>query len=110
MSGSAAAGRPQQYEEAGEMELRVAIIDADAHVVDQQERAYRPYLPAEYRQRTGSFFPSFGWDIRMNGTLGKLEASEPSIYVEDMAQERIAVQVLYPSSALSIGLIREPEW
>ena len=93
-----------------EMALSYPIVDSDAHVVDQQERAYRPYLPEAYKKRTGSFFPSFAWDIRQNGTLGKLDASEPATYVQDMDVENIATQVLYPSSALSIGLIRETEW
>ena len=92
------------------MALSYPIVDSDAHVVDQQERAYRPYLPEAYKKRTGSFFPSFAWDIRQNGTLGKLDASEPATYVQDMDVENIATQVLYPSSALSIGLIRETEW
>ena len=87
-----------------------SIVDADAHVVDQTEKAYRPYLPEVYRRRTGSFFPSFGWDIRQNGTLGKLEASDPATYLVDMDAENIATQVLYPSSSLSIGFVREPDW
>ena len=51
------------------------IIDADAHVVERGSETYRPYLPEAYRQRTGSFFPSPAWDVRMNGTLGKLDPS-----------------------------------
>jgi predicted TIM-barrel fold metal-dependent hydrolase len=92
------------------MELRYPIIDADAHVVDRQETAYRPYLPEVYRKRTGQFFPNFAWDIALNGTLGKLEVSDPQTYLEDMDAEHIATQVLYPSSALAIGLIREFDW
>jgi predicted TIM-barrel fold metal-dependent hydrolase len=92
------------------MERRYPIVDADAHVVERQERAYRPYLPEVYKKRTGSFFPSFAWDIRMNGTLGKFDESEPETYVADMDAEGIATQVLFPSSALAIGLIRETDW
>ncbi len=93
------------------MSTRFAIIDADAHVTDRQELSYRPYLPEVYRKRTGSFFPSFAWDIRQNGTLGKLDqAPDAATYLQDMDLERIATQVLYPSAALSIGFIRELDW
>ncbi len=93
------------------MASRIAIIDADAHVTDRQELSYRPYLPDNYRKRTGSFFPFFAWDIRQNGTLGKLDP-EPHAptYLQDMDLENIATQVLYPSAALAIGMIREPDW
>src|SRR5262249_23239105 len=80
------------------------------HVSEQGNATYRPYLPAEYRERTGSFFPQFAWDIRVDGTLGKLDVCDPRTYLEDMDAEHIATQVLYPSNALAIGLIREPDW
>jgi uncharacterized protein len=87
-----------------------AIIDADAHVVERGSETYRPYLPAAYRERTGAFFPSPAWDVRMNGTLGKLDPSEPHTYLQDMDAEHISTQVLFPSNALSIGFIRELDW
>src|SRR5262249_43322402 len=77
------------------MELRYPIVDADAHVSEQGNATYRPYLPAEYRERTGSFFPQFAWDIRVDGTLGKLDVCDPRTYLEDMDAEHIATQVLY---------------
>jgi predicted TIM-barrel fold metal-dependent hydrolase len=92
------------------MEIRSPIVDADAHVVEDQETSYRPYLPEAFQRRTGSFFPRTAWDIELDGTLGKLHPSKPATYLEDMDAERIATQVLYPSNALTIGLIREPDW
>src|SRR5260221_10758209 len=92
------------------MEIRSPIVDADAHVVEDQESSYRPFLPEAFQRRTGSFFPRNAWDIELDGTLGKLHPSNPATYLQDMDAERIATQVLYPSNALTIGLIREPDW
>jgi predicted TIM-barrel fold metal-dependent hydrolase len=92
------------------MEIRSPIVDADAHVVEDQESSYRPFLPEAFQRRTGSFFPRNAWDIELDGTLGKLHPSNPATYLQDMDAELIATQVLYPSNALTIGLIREPDW
>jgi predicted TIM-barrel fold metal-dependent hydrolase len=92
------------------MHTDYTIVDADAHVVENQETSYRPYLPEAYRRRTGSFFPSFAWDIELDGTLGKLRPSDAATYLQDMDAEHIVTQVLYPSNGLTIGLIREPDW
>jgi hypothetical protein len=82
------------------------IIDGDGHLLDGPDLVYRRYLPEPYRSRTGSFFLQFGWDIRMGGALGKLDA-DPDAYRRDMDAEKIELMVAYPSPALSIGLVRE---
>ena len=82
------------------------IIDGDGHLLDGPDICYRRYLPEKYRNRTGPFFLQFGWDIRMGGALGKLDA-DPETYRRDMAKEGIEFMIAYPSPALSIGLVRE---
>src|SRR4051812_44483875 len=82
------------------------IIDGDGHLLDGPENCYRRYLPEPYRSRSGSFFLQFGWDIRLGGRLGKLDA-DPETYKRDMDAEAIELMVAYPSPALSIGLVRE---
>jgi predicted TIM-barrel fold metal-dependent hydrolase len=82
------------------------IIDADGHLLDGPEICYRRYLPEPYRSRSGPFFLQFGWDIRMGGQLGKLDA-DADTYSRDMDAEAIELMVAYPSPALSIGLVRE---
>jgi uncharacterized protein len=82
------------------------IIDGDGHLLDGPDNCYRRYLPEPYRSRSGSFFLQFGWDIRMGGQLGKLDA-DPETYRRDMDAESIELMVAYPSPALSIGLVRE---
>ena len=80
------------------------IVDADAHHLDGP--AYKNYLPEKYRARSGPYFPSFGWDIFLNGTTGR-KPTNPDEYCKDLDLEKIGVAVAYPSNALSIGLVRE---
>jgi hypothetical protein len=80
------------------------VIDADAHHLD--EPAYKNYLPERFRARSGPYFPSFGWDIFLNGTAGRKPAN-PAEYCKDLDVEKIGDAVAYPSNALAIGLVRE---
>jgi len=80
------------------------IIDADAHHLDGP--AYKEYLPGRYRARSGPYFPSFGWDIFLNGTTGR-KPTNPQEYCKDLDVEKIGDAVAYPSNALAIGLVRE---
>ena len=75
------------------------IIDADAHHLDGP--AYKTYLPEQYRARSGPYFPSFGWDIFLNGTTGRKPAN-PQEYCKDLDVEKIGDAVAYPSNALAI--------
>jgi predicted TIM-barrel fold metal-dependent hydrolase len=86
-----------------EATVQFEIIDADAHHLDGA--AYKSYLPERYRIRSGPYFPSFGWDIYLNGTTGRKPA-DPDEYCKDLDQE-IGDAVAYPSNALSIGFVRE---
>jgi len=58
-----------------------AVIDANAHRLDGP--AYQNYLPERYRTRSGPYFPSFGWDIFLNGTTGRKPAN-PQEYCKDL--------------------------
>jgi predicted TIM-barrel fold metal-dependent hydrolase len=80
------------------------VIDADAHHLDGP--AYKDYLPEKFRARSGPYFPSFGWDIFLNGTTGRKPAN-PEEYCKDLDVETIGDAVAYPSNALTIGLVRE---
>ena len=84
--------------------MAFTIIDADAHHLDGP--AYKNYLPEKYRARSGPYFPSFGWDIFLNGTTGR-KPTNPEEYCKDLDVEKIGDAVAYPSNALSIGLVRE---
>ncbi len=84
--------------------MEFTIIDADAHHLDGP--AYKAYLPERFRVRSGPYFPSFGWDIFLNGTTGRKPAN-PEEYCKDLDVEKIGDAVAYPSNALAIGLVRE---
>ncbi|MDP9131247.1 MAG: hypothetical protein M3N35_12765, partial [Candidatus Binatota bacterium] len=84
--------------------MEFTIIDADAHHLDGA--AYKQYLPEKFRIRSGPYFPSFGWDIFLNGTTGRKPAN-PAEYCQDLDVEKIGDAVAYPSNALAIGLVRE---
>src|SRR5437867_8814984 len=84
--------------------VEFTIIDADAHHLDGP--AYKTYLPERFRVRSGPYFPSFGWDIFLNGTTGRKPAN-PEEYCKDLDAEKIGDAVAYPSNALAIGLVRD---
>ena len=86
------------------MDHNFTVIDADAHHLD--EPAYKNYLPERFRARSGPYFPSFGWDIFLNGTTGR-KPTNPEEYCKDLDVEKIGDAVAYPSNALAIGLVRE---
>jgi len=88
----------------GGLIVEFTVIDADAHHLDGP--AYKNYLPERYRARSGPYFPSFGWDIFLNGTTGR-KPTNPEEYCKDLDVEKISDAVAYPSNALAIGLVRE---
>ena len=86
--------------------MEFTVIDADAHHLDGP--AYKDYLPERFRIRSGPYFPSFGWDIFLNGTTGRKPAN-PQEYCKDLDVKKIGDAVAYPSNALAIGLVRDLE-
>jgi hypothetical protein len=86
------------------LEHSFVVIDADAHHLE--EPGFKAYLPEKFRARSGPYFPSFGWDIFLNGTMGRKPAN-PEEYCRDLDVETIGNAVAYPSAALAIGLVRE---
>lgn len=79
------------------------IIDADGHVTESAE-VLRKYLREENRRRP--LFASEGWDRRFGGALGK-NNHDPHVQLADMDAEGIDVQVIYPSSLLSLSATKE---
>ena len=88
----------------------IVIVDADGHVMDRPHRCYQKYLPPQYARRS-SFFPGPYWDRLQapNGPLGR-DPDTPADMMADMDQEGIDLAILYPTTALGIGQIREPEY
>ena len=88
----------------------IHIVDGDGHVIDLPHRCYKKYLPEVYARRN-VFFPNAGWERRFTpaGDLGK-DPATPQEMMADMDLEGIDIAILYPTSALRIGEIREPEY
>ncbi|HZU06312.1 MAG TPA: amidohydrolase family protein [Chloroflexota bacterium] len=83
------------------------VIDADIHVTLDTIDNLRPYLPERYRQRT-RFLNQDEYDRDLGGTLGKRGVTAAQ-HLQDMDQEGIDVQVLFPTTLLNFGSLREPD-
>jgi uncharacterized protein len=83
------------------------IIDADIHVTTDSIANLRPWLADRwlYRER---FLNGDEFDRGVGDTLGKHGLS-PAQHLEDMAQEGIDVQVLFPTGLLNVGSLREAD-
>ena len=88
----------------------IFIVDGDGHVMDRPHRCYQKYLPEQYRHRS-AFFPGPYWDRRQapNGELGR-DPDTPKDMMADMELEGIDLAILYPTTALGIGQIREVDY
>ncbi len=98
--------------------IDVKVIDADGHVIEDDE-ALLPYLEPPYRGRkdllTAPFFPSLdGWHraaLRIaDGKSRDIERPDASAWVDFMDQAEIEWAVLYPTNGLGYGLIKQVEW
>jgi len=81
------------------------VIDADGHV-SESNASLKKYLKAEYRSRP--LQASESWDRSFGGTLGK-QNEDPKVQLADMDAEGIDVQVIYPSSRLSLSAEKETD-
>ncbi|MBI3076232.1 MAG: amidohydrolase [Deltaproteobacteria bacterium] len=80
------------------------VIDADGHLLETDE-LLRRHLEEPYNNRP-RLFPRDWWDRSMGGRLGK-EVFDVETRLKDMDVEGIDVSVLFPTSGLSIGLVKE---
>ena len=86
----------------------IKVVDSDAHVRDLDE-FIRPYLPEPFRSRTPGFVPRETYDRNLGGTLGH-KATKPEDRLSAMDTQEIDTAVLYPTSGLGIGRVREPAY
>lgn len=92
------------------MELREAlkVLDSDAHARDQDENL-RPYLDEPYRNQKAPLFIRETYDRNLGGTLG-FSGANPEERLAAMDRQEIDTAVLYPTSGLGIGAIRDPDF
>src|SRR5262249_16071676 len=92
------------------MQDGTCCVDGDGQVMCFPDRCFHKSLPEEWRRRI-AFFPGAEW-VRgqaPNGDMGR-DPDTPQEMLADLAQEGIDLAFLYPTSALRIGEIREPEY
>jgi predicted TIM-barrel fold metal-dependent hydrolase len=90
------------------------VIDADGHAMDYPE-IYQEYMEEPYAQRgrrspsnvfAGAWYPAEAYNRRLDQTLGK-SGRDLQERLSDMDRQEIDVAVLYPTSGLFIGQIKE---
>src|SRR5262245_32122214 len=92
------------------MELRDAIkvLDFDAHARDF-DNDIRHYLSEFYRNQRASFISSEHYDRNLGGILGQSGAKvEERLVAMDVQQ--IHTVVMFPTSGLGIGRVRDPQF
>jgi uncharacterized protein len=81
-------------------------VDADMHVRDT-ESLLKQYLPERHCGRP-RLYPTENFDRGFGGRLGKNEV-DARIQVADMEPEGIDLAILFPTTGLSMGEVREPD-
>lgn len=85
-------------------------IDADGHIRDG-DALLRKYMESPYSERIflGTGAPRDGWDNSMGGTLGKRDV-DVHVWLEALEAGGLEQSVLYPTSNLGAGWLREPDF
>lgn len=84
------------------------VLDSDAHARDQDE-FIEPYLDEPFRSRRPPFIPRETYDRSLGGKLGKSGIKHDE-RLAAMDTQEIDTAVMYPTSGLGIGRIREPAY
>lgn len=86
----------------------IKVIDADAHARDNDE-LIRPFLDEAYRNRRPPYIPRETYDRNLGGKLGHSGVKHEE-RLAAMDTQEIDTAILYPTSGLGIGRIREPRY
>jgi len=84
------------------------VIDADGHITEGDNEV-REYMEAPYRNRRATIYPRDNWDRSIAGTLGT-SAKDARSWLDAMDQGELSTSVLFPTSGLGFGWIREPDF
>jgi predicted TIM-barrel fold metal-dependent hydrolase len=101
------------------MQTRVAVVDADGHVMETDAELYE-YLPPPYRGNPlimvqSQFFPTIdGWNRAArriaDGQNRVPESPNAQDWLAFLDEAGVASTVLYPTAGLTYGLIKDPHW
>ena len=84
----------------------IKVIDSDGHARDRDEWI-KPYLEEHFRNRRMPYIPQEVYDRSLGGTLGQAGVVHEE-RLAAMDRQEINTAVLYPTSGLGIGRVREP--
>ena len=84
-----------------------AVIDADGHITESNDQL-REFMDAPYRDWGASYYPTDNWDRSLFQTLGS-SGKDAQTWLDAMDSGGLETAVLYPTSGLGIGWVREPE-
>ena len=84
----------------------IKVIDADAHARDNDDLV-KPFLGEAFQNRRPPFIPRETYDRNLGGTLGHAGIKHEE-RLGAMDTQEIHTAVMYPTSGLGIGRIREP--
>src|SRR5712692_872796 len=84
----------------------IKVVDSDGHARDRDEWI-KPYLDEPFRSRRLPYIPPETYDRTLGGTLGHAGVTHEE-RLSAMDRQEIETAVLYPTSGLGIGRVREP--
>ncbi len=90
----------------GKIDSTIKVIDADAHARDNDDLV-KPFLGKAFQNRRPPFIPRETYDRNLGGTLGHSGVKQEE-RLAAMDTQEIHAAVMYPTSGLGIGRIREP--
>src|SRR5881397_2808979 len=98
--------------------MATQVIDTDAHIFESDEIMFE-YLETPYHRRKEvllyPFFPPPDGFHRMARRIVDkrpyvVGADDPKTWLEILNRERIDRTIIYPTAALGVGYIQDPEW
>ncbi len=98
--------------------MAAQVVDTDGHIFERDEILFE-YLEAPYRGRKELFaYPFFpppdGFHRMARRIVDKrpfvIAADDPKTWAEVLDREGIDRTVIYPTAALGVGYIQDPEW
>ena len=84
------------------------VIDADGHITESDDQV-REYMEAPYCNRQVGIYISDAWDRSLYGTLGT-RGKDAETWLNTMDAGGLEKAILYPTSGLAHGWIREPDF
>jgi len=90
------------------MASKSRVIDADGHITEGDDQV-KEFMESPYNKRQVGIYIGDNWDRSLYGTLGS-RGSDAKTWLEAMDSGDMEKAILYPTSGLAIGWIREADF